>query len=215
MGADSRPVEVLLVDDHEMFRDGLAHMIEKEPDIRLVGQASSAGEALAILNGVVADVVLLDVDLGRERAIDFVEGAHKAGFSGKILIVTAGVSSQEAIQLVQAGVSGIVHKNRSAVALCGAIRKVFAGEAYMEEDYLPALFRSVNRAKEDRPKFTERDRSVFQFVLQGLTNREIAEKLHISEGAAKASLRQLFEKLGVHTRAQLVRVGLEQYHGHL
>jgi two-component system nitrate/nitrite response regulator NarL len=211
----TRVINILLVDDHEMFREGLANMIEKEPDFEVVGQVSSATEALSMLNRR-ADVVLLDVDLGPERALEFVEGARKAVFEGQILIVTAGISGQEAVQLVQAGVAGIVHKQNSTKALCAAIRKVAAGEACIESEYLTSLFRSVDRTRaEFRPRFTERDRTVLQHVLQGLTNREIGEKLEVSEGAVKASLRQLFEKLGVHTRAQLVKVALEQYNGRL
>jgi DNA-binding NarL/FixJ family response regulator len=208
-------IKVLLVDDHAMFREGLARMLATEPDLEVIGEVSSVKEALSRLNSG-TDVVLLDVDLGAERALEFVERAKTASFQGRILIVTAGISGREAVQLVQAGVAGILHKNHPTKVLCGAIRKVVAGEACIEDDYLTALFQSVDRAGAGlHPRFTERDRVVLQHVLQGLTNREIAEKLEISEAAVKASLRQLFEKLGVHTRAQLVKIALEQYNGRL
>ena len=208
-------INVLLVDDHAMFREGLARMLATEHDLEVIGEVSSVTEALPLLNAQ-TDVVLLDVDLGRERALEFVESAKSAAFQGRILIVTAGISGREAVQLVQAGVAGILHKNHPTKVLCGAIRKVMAGEACIEDEYLTALFQSVDRANSGlHPKFTERDRIVVQHVLQGLTNREIAEQLDISEAAVKASLRQLFDKLGVHTRAQLVKVALEQYNGRL
>jgi len=203
---------VLLVDDHAMFREGLVRMLEKEPDIKVVGQCSSASEALAMLSETNANMVLLDVDLGAERAMDFVTGARKKGFEGRILVVTAGLSDQEAVQLIQAGVSGILHKHHSASVLCNAIRQTAAGEVYLEKNYLGPLFRSVDRSRASgRPSLTERDKTVMRFVFQGLTNREIAANLGISEGAVKASLRQVFDKLGVRTRAQMVRVALEQY----
>jgi two-component system nitrate/nitrite response regulator NarL len=208
-------IKVLLVDDHAMFREGLARMLATEPDLEVIGEVSSVKEALSRLNSG-TDVVLLDVDLGAERALEFVERAKTASFQGRILIVTAGISGREAVQLVQAGVAGILHKNHPTKVLCGAIRKVMAGEACIEDEYLSALFQSVDRASSGmHPKFTERDRVVVEHVLQGLTNREIAEKIDISEAAVKASLRLLFEKLGVHTRAQLVKVALEQYNGRL
>ena len=90
-------------------------------------------------------MVLLDVDLGPERALDFVTHAKKNGFEGQILVVTAGVSGQEAVQLVQAGVAGILHKQHSTEALCDAIRQVAAGEVCIEQDYLTSLFRSVDQ----------------------------------------------------------------------
>jgi two-component system nitrate/nitrite response regulator NarL len=212
--AADRVINVLLVDDHAMFREGLARMLATEQDLEVIGEVSSVTEALSLLNAR-TDVVLLDVDLGRERAMEFVESAKLAAFQGRILIVTAGISGREAVQLVQAGVAGILHKNHPTKVLCGAIRKVMAGEACIEDEYLSALFQSVDRASSGmHPKFTERDR-VVQHVLQGLTNREIAVQLDISEAAVKASLRQLFDKLGVHTRAQLVKVALEQYNGRL
>lgn len=213
--AADRVINVLLVDDHAMFREGLARMLATEQDMEVVAEVSSVSEALPLLNAQ-TDVVLLDVDLGQERALEFVERAKSAAFQGRILIVTAGISGREAVQLVQAGVAGILHKNHPTKVLCGAIRKVMAGEACIEDEYLAALFQSVDRASSGmHPKFTERDRVVVQHVLQGLTNRDIAEQLGISEAAVKASLRQLFEKLSVHTRAQLVKVALEQYNGRL
>jgi two-component system nitrate/nitrite response regulator NarL len=91
-----------------------------------------------------------------------------------------------------------------------------SGEVYLEKNYLGPLFRSVDRSRTPgRPTLTERDKTVMRFVFQGLTNREIAGNLGISEGAVKASLRQVFEKLNVRTRAQMVKVALEQYRDQL
>jgi two-component system nitrate/nitrite response regulator NarL len=208
--------DVLLVDDHAMFREGLVRMLERERDIRVVGQCSSAREALAMISTCGATMVLLDVNLGADRALDFVLGARKKGFEGRILVVTAGMSDQEAVQLIQAGVAGILHKHHSASVLCSAIRQMASGEVYLEKNYLGPLFRSVDRSRTPgRPTLTERDKTVMRFVFQGLTNREIAGNLGISEGAVKASLRQVFEKLNVRTRAQMVKVALEQYRDQL
>jgi len=205
-------IQLLLVDDHQMFREGLARTLERESDFKIVGQCASATEALAILNKSGATMVLLDVDLGSERALDFVLAARRRSFEGRILIVTAGMSDQEAVQLVQAGVAGILHKHHSIGTLCQTIHQIAAGEVSLEKAYLGPLFRSVDRSRTpERPRLTERDKIVLRFIFQGLTNREIATRLEVSEGAVKASLRQVFGKLGVRTRAQLVKVALEQY----
>lgn len=209
-------ISVLLVDDHAMFRESLARVLEKEPGINVVGQSATCAEALGLLTKSGASMVLLDVDLGRERAIDFILEAKKAAFGGQILVVTAGVSGPEAVQLVQSGVAGILHKHHSTDALCKTIRRVAAGEVCLEQEYLTALFRSVDRTKESaRPRLTERDKKVLRYVFQGLTNKEIGARIEISEGAVKFSLRQLCDKLGVRTRAQLVKVALEQYRDQL
>ena len=208
----AQTINLLLLDDHQMFRQGLARVLEKEPGLKVVAQCSSSAQALDALKRGGASLILLDVDLGPERALDFVTQAKKVGFEGQILVVTAGISGQEAVQLVQAGVAGILHKQHSTEALCDAIRQVAAGEVFIEQNYLSSLFRSVDQTKpQTQPRLTDRDKTVLRFIFHGLTNKDIAARLEISEGAVKASLRQLFNKLGVRTRAQLVKVALEQY----
>jgi two-component system nitrate/nitrite response regulator NarL len=208
-------INLLLVDDHAMFREGLARTLEKEPDLKIVGQCESSAEALAMLDRNV-NMVLLDVDLGDERALSFVERAREVAFDGQILVVTAGVSGQEAVRLLQAGVAGIIHKRHSGRILCESIRKLAAGESCLEEKYLTSLIRSVDRTRTPAsPKLTDRDRAVVRYILEGLTNREIGTHLQISEGAVKASLSLLFEKLNVRSRTQLVKVALEQYQDQL
>ena len=209
--APAEATNVLLVDDHAMFREGLAQSLAKDPALQVVGQCSSVAEGIALLKAGVG-LVLLDVDLGEGRGIAFVEAARQRGFEGPILVVTAGISGQEAVQLIQAGVAGIMHKQHTSAELCDAIRRVAGGDRWLENDYLSPLFRSLDRTKlSSRPKLTDRDVAVLRYIFQGLPNRDIAVRLNITEGAVKASIRVLFEKLGSRTRAQLVRVALEQY----
>jgi len=211
----AKTINLLLVDDHAMFREGLARTLEKEPGLTVVGQCESSAEALAMLNRNV-NMVLLDVDLGNERALSFVEGARDAAFEGQILVVTAGISGQEAVRLLQAGVAGIIHKRHSGQILCESIRKIAAGESCLEGKYLTSLIRSVDRTRTPTdPKLTERDRALLRYILEGLTNREIGMHLQISEGAVKASLSLLFEKLNVRSRTQLVKIALEEYQDQL
>jgi two-component system, NarL family, nitrate/nitrite response regulator NarL len=205
-------IRLLVVDDHAMFREGLARMLEKEPEFSIAGQAGTVADALRVLGPTNPGVVLLDVDLGKERAIDFVLAGRASGYEGHILAVTAGISDAEAIQLVQAGVTGIVHKHHSISELRDAILRVANGDVSIEDSYLGPVLRSMDRTRRPKtPTLTPRDRAVIGFVLQGLSNREIGVKLAISEGAIKASLRHVCAKLGVRTRSQLVKVALEHY----
>jgi two-component system nitrate/nitrite response regulator NarL len=211
----AKTINLLLLDDHDMFREGLARTLEREPDLKVVGQCGSSAEALALLNRNV-HMVLLDVDLGNERALRFVEEARKADFEGQLLVVTAGISGQEAVRLLQSGVTGILHKRHSGEILCDSIRKLAAGESCLEGKYLTSLIQSVDRTRTTvNPKLTDRDRALIRHLLEGLTNREIGIHLEISEGAVKASLRLLFEKLNVRSRTQLVQVALKQYQDQL
>jgi two-component system nitrate/nitrite response regulator NarL len=213
---NTQVVNLLLVDDHAMFRQGLARVLEKETGFRVVGQFGSSAEALAALHESGATMILLDIDLGHDRALDFVLECKKKGFKGQVLAVTAGTSGQEAVQLVQAGVAGILHKHHSTEELCNTIRLVAGGEVYLEQEYFTSLYRSVDRTKtQSRPLLTERDKVVLRFIFQGLSNRDIGDRLKISESGVKSSLRQLFDKLGVRTRAQLVKIALEQYRDQL
>ncbi len=212
----AKTIHLMIVDDHAMFREGLTRILERESDLTVVGEYASATDALSSLRGLDVDIVLLDVDLASERAMDFVMAARREGFEGKVLIVTAGISDQEAVQLVQAGVAGILHKQNPTEVLCNTIRQIASGEVCLEKQYLGPLFRSVARSPSGRPaKLTERDKAVLRFTLQGLTNREIAQQLGLSEAAVKASVRTVFAKLNVRTRAQAVKVALEQYRDQL
>jgi two-component system nitrate/nitrite response regulator NarL len=209
-------IDLLILDDHAMFREGLIRSLEKQPDLRVVGQFSSIAEALDALEHCGDAMILLDVDLGSERAIDFIAAARGRGFAGQILVVTAGLSDQEAVSLIQAGVAGILHKHHSIDVLCRTIREIAAGKVWLEEKYLAPLFRSVDRSRAAAaPKLDDRDRKLIRHILQGLTNREIAARLDVTEGAIKAALHQVFQKLGVRTRAQVVKVALEQYRDQL
>ena len=201
-------IQVLLVDDHVMFREGMADMLGTRPGVKVVGQCSTSADALARLPESGANLVLLDIALGTERALDFVMDARRQGFKGHILVVTAGVSPQEAVRLIQAGAAGILHKQNSTQVLCSAIEQVANGKPYLESQYLAALFQSVGPSER---QLTRREKSVLSLVARGLTNAQIGVELGISEGAAKSAMHELFKKLGVHTRAQLIGVALEQY----
>ena len=206
-----RPVRLFLLDDHALFREGLARLLEGQPDFEVTGSADSIQASLPLLAGARPDVVLLDVDLGSDRAIEFVRRSRSAGYEGRILVVTAGVSDTEAIHLVQAGVAGILHKHNPPAVLCEAIRRVAAGEVHLEQRYLRPLFHSMDAQTDTRPRLSPRELILMRQLLRGLANKEIAGELDISESAVKAALRVLFEKVGVRTRSQCVRVALEQY----
>jgi two-component system, NarL family, nitrate/nitrite response regulator NarL len=151
--ATTEPIRLLLVDDHALFREGLAGLLSNNPDMSVVGKCATAAEALEYIEQSQPTMILLDFDLCGERAVDFLSAAREKGFTGKVLVVTAGVSEMESVQLVQSGVAGILHKHHSPEVLVNTIRKVANDEVCLEESYLKPLF-SLAPARPHRRKAT-------------------------------------------------------------
>jgi DNA-binding NarL/FixJ family response regulator len=203
---------ILLLDDHALFRAGLSRLVESEPDLEMTAHCATLGEATDILRRKAIDLVLLDYDLGKQNGFEFIARAREMGFAGRFLIVTAGMSDAESVQAVRLGVGGIFPKHSSPALLVQAIRKVTAGETWLDQSSIRALVEATQRreAPDLRKPFTEREQQVLQGVFEGLSNKEIGARLDISESSVKAALQQLFQKTGVRTRSQLVRIALEE-----
>ena len=208
----TQPTSILLVDDHALFRESVARLLTSEPDFEVTAHCSSIEEALAALQKVHVDIVLLDFDLGQRDGVEFMRLARQQGFHGKVLVVTAGVEKEQAAELVRNGISGIFMKHDSAALLIEGIRDVLAGKVWFDQELLREAMGGVgSRDESQTERFTERERQVLSYVFEGLVNKEIAERIGVSESSVKATLQQLFSKTGVRTRGQLVRVALEQY----
>jgi DNA-binding NarL/FixJ family response regulator len=207
-------IQILLIDDHSLFRESLSRLLQTESDFQIVGTCASASEALAMPRLQEIDVVLLDYDLGHEQGTLFLDRARSAGFSGRVLMVTAGMGDAVMLRALESGSSGVFLKHSPPSRLVDAIRKVVAGEVWLD----PAVTRSIiaaatgNAATPRRTQgLTQREQAVLKGVFEGLTNKEIGARLAISESSVKAVLQQLFEKTGVRTRSQLVRIALEKH----
>ena len=210
-----KPIRLLLVDDHVLFREGLSRLLAEEPDLVIAGQCSSGAEAAAALAGGAAPhLILLDFDLGETNGFQLLESARTAGFAGRVLMVTAGMSPGDTVRALEAGASGLFLKHAPPTELVSAIRKVMAGEALLSASALTRLLEAARQEEARRApslRLSERERAVLRGVFAGLANKEIAGRLGISEGYVKAVLQQLFGKTGVRTRAQLVRIALEHH----
>jgi two-component system, NarL family, nitrate/nitrite response regulator NarL len=207
---------ILLVDDHALFRDSVARFLDDDPDFKIVGGCASVQEAKEFLLANPVDLVLLDFDLGARDGIDFMNVAAGIGYEGKVLLVTAGVDEINAASLLQRGIAGVFLKHNPPAMLIEAIREVLAGNVYFKQNFLQRIVsRAAERAAGNEAphtrKLTEREQQVLIGVLEGLANKQIADRLQVSESSVKATLQQLFQKTGVRNRSQLVRIALEQY----
>jgi DNA-binding NarL/FixJ family response regulator len=207
-------IRILLVDDHGLFRESLSRLLQAEPDLQIVTACGSIEEGLKLLRNEEIDLVLLDYDLGHESGTAFLTGAQRLEFTGKVLMVTAGMSDAGTLRAMEDGAAGIFLKHSPPSQLVEAIHNVMKGEVWLDSKAVRALVAGAHgRSGERTPsgELSARERSVLRSVFEGLTNKEIAAKMHISESSVKAALQQLFEKTGVRTRSQLVRIALERH----
>ncbi len=207
-------IQLLLVDDHTLFRVMLSRLLDTEPDFRVMANCSTSKEALEALEKYPIDLVLLDYDLGnRETGFQFLRQARDAGYTGRVFLVTAGMNDADYVRALGLGICGIFLKHSPPELLTEAIHKVMAGETWIDPRCVQALVKAVESEGQHSRKdqLSDREREVLKGVFAGLSNKEIAAQLSISEASVKSALQQLFIKTGVRTRGQLVRVALEEY----
>ena len=166
--AGLKKIQILILDDHDLFREGLARLLEAEPDFSAV-QCSTVREALQVVSKTAIDIVLLDYDLGLQRGSEFLTRARQENFQGRILVVTAGLSDKDAAQLLRDGVAGIFSKHSSPELLAKCLRQVIQGAPWIDIRYANALAR-VPEADPDgrKPTFTDRERAILRGVFEGL-----------------------------------------------
>lgn len=197
---------LLLLDDHLLFREGLVRLLATETEFVLVAQCSTVTEALSVLVTQTVDLVLLDFDLGNETGTALLKEMRARCFICRVLLVTAGISPLDEQRLRADGIDGIFHKQGSPATLLEAIRMVASDGTWFEtKAELPST-----QSKQNVDGLTSRERDVLRCVFEGLSNKQIASRIGVSESSVKAALQQLFHKAGVRTRSQLVRFALDR-----
>jgi DNA-binding NarL/FixJ family response regulator len=213
-------IRLLLVDDHILFREGIGRLLASEPDFEVVTDCGTVSDARAIVEQRPIDVVLLDFDLGGADGLELISTFREAGWKGRVLMVTAGMTPEECSLALRSGASGIFLKNNSPGALAQAIRIVAAGGTWIDQTVVQLIAESVMPrcdpsegellTERERQVLTERERQVLHGVFEGLANKEIGALIGVSVSVVKTTLQQLFDKTGVRTRGQLVRIALER-----
>src|SRR5215213_5148956 len=198
-------IRVLLVDDHLSFRQPLAFMLMREPDITIIGQAGSVAEARPLLPE--ADIALIDLDLPDGEGIDLIQELHAVNPQAFALVLTGSASNLDMPRAVEAGAAGVMHKTRPVSDVVEAIRRVHAGESLLSVRETIELLRFITRQREqDRAiqatiaRLTPREREVLQALAAGLSDREIAQQLYIRHETVRSHMVNLLHKLGVDSR---------------
>jgi two-component system, NarL family, nitrate/nitrite response regulator NarL len=176
-------VKILLVDDHALFREGMARLLGAEPEFEVAGDCGSVENALQVLRQKPIDLVLLDFYLGERDGKDFLRFAKEQGFLGKVLLVTVGVPQYEVVDLIRAGVSGIFLKRDSTCLLAQVIRYVIAGGLWFNQEQLQNVMNPPTHTSPEtrRTEFTGREQQVLCYVFEGLTNRRIAANWSVNQ----------------------------------
>ena len=213
-GAERRTgqIRILLIDDHNLFRESLKRLLEAEPDFQVAGSCASISEALAVLDREAVDVVLLDYEFAEENGLRFFEESRSRNLQCHVLMVTAALRDDVTLDLLRNGSSGIFFKHSPPAQLIEAIHKVADGQTWLDSRIIQKIVTVAAAKKEDKKGqgLNQRERTVLMAVFEGLSNKDIAARLNTTEGAVKAVMQQLFDKTGVRTRGQLVRIALEK-----
>jgi two-component system, NarL family, nitrate/nitrite response regulator NarL len=193
--------DVLLADDHPMIASAL-EMLLRGTDYRLVGRARTGKEALAQIDQLKPDLVLLDVNMPGGSGIDVLRRLRKAGEERPIILLTAGLDDPQLIAADDLEPDGIVLKTSDPALLLECMDGVLAGKTWVDPEIVDRTEAAKKRAS-SRPALTPRERDLVDLVRQGLRNREIAARLGVTEGTVKVYLHSIFDKLGVATRTEL------------
>jgi DNA-binding NarL/FixJ family response regulator len=205
-------LRVMVVDDHALFRRGLQTILEQEPDLELVGEASDGAEAVEKAQEMMPDVVLMDVRMPKRSGIEATTQIKDLLPHAKILMLTISDEEADLYDAIKAGASGYLLKEIPIEEVADAIRSVWAGQSRISPAMASKLlneFSAMAKSGEDRPqvptpKLTDREMEVLRLVATGMNNRDIAKQLYISENTVKNHIRNILEKLHLHSRMEAV-----------
>jgi DNA-binding NarL/FixJ family response regulator len=205
-------IKVLIVDDHALFRRGLQMVLENESDIDVVGEGGDGQEAIDLAERAAPDVVLMDVRMPKHSGIEATRQIKDMLPSTKILMLTISDEEGDLYEAIKAGASGYLLKEISIEEVADAVRSVHAGQSLISPSMASKLLtefaamvkRADERTQVPGPRLTERELEVLKLVAKGLNNRDIGAELFISDNTVKNHVRNILEKLHLHSRMEAV-----------
>ena len=209
-------IRVLVVDDQELFRRGLTMLLNVEGDIEVVGEASDGSNAAALAAALTPDVVLMDVRMPKLTGMEACVAIKDAAPSSRIIMLTVSDEEADLYEAVKNGASGYLLKDSSIHEVAQAVRVVADGQSLISPSMAIKLldeFKQMSRGDRNLspgPKLTERELEVLRLVAHGLNNREIAKQLFISENTVKNHVRNILEKLQLHSRMEAVMYAVRE-----
>ena len=200
---------LLLVEDHASFRQTLALVFEGEPDFEVVAQAGTVAEAREVMGDREADLGVVDLSLPDGEGVELIEDLRQANPHFAALVLTASLDRAEHARAVEAGAAGVLHKSADMDQILDATRRLAAGETLLSPEELVELLRLAGQSREEEREarasielLTRREREVLRALARGLSNKQIAEHLHMSVDTERTHMMNILNKLGVHSRLQ-------------
>jgi len=204
----SRLIRIVIADDHSIVREGLRLIFDTDPDLEVVGAAADGDEALKCVRKLKPDILLLDVDMPRMTGLEALRNLAEHDFDVKVVFITASIETKQIVEALRLGARGVIRKETPARKLIECIRAVSDGQYWLGQAAFPDLVRGLQSlppatAEESKFGLTARELKVIEAVLEGDTNKALAERLSISEQTVKNHLTNIFNKLGVSNRLEL------------
>jgi DNA-binding NarL/FixJ family response regulator len=200
---------ILLIEDHASFRQTLALVFDQQPEFEVVAQAGTLAEARRAMEGSEADLGVIDLSLPDGEGTELIEELREANPDFVALVLTASLERTEHARAVEAGAAGVLHKSADVDTILDATRRLGEGETLLSEDELISLLRLAGQNREEEvearasiDQITPREREVLQKLAEGLSNKEIAARLHMSIDTERTHMMNILNKLGVHSRLQ-------------
>ncbi len=209
----SEPIRILIADDHPLFRDGVARSLAAEPEFLVVGEAGSGEEAFDLVTELLPDVLLIDITMPGAGGIAAAQKIANAWPVVSIIMLTVSEEQDNLMAALKAGARGYVLKGITARELSNAVKIVANGGVYISPALAGGILFEMTAKKQVDPlnNLTERERSILNLVAEGLTNREIGERLHLAEKTIKHYMTNVLQKLQVRSRVEAAL--LAQKHG--
>jgi DNA-binding NarL/FixJ family response regulator len=215
---DSTPIRVLICDDHALFRRGLRMVLEGEPGVEVVGEADDGADAAVQAGDTAPDVVLMDVRMPGMSGIDATRKIAEVVPTAKIIMLTVSDEEEDLYEAIKAGAAGYLLKEISIEEVGHAVRAVWAGQSLISPSMAGKLlteFTTLARQADTRttvptPTLTDRELEVLRLVAEGISNRAVATKLFISENTVKNHVRNILEKLHLHSRMEAVMFAVRE-----
>lgn len=198
-------INLLLVDDHAMLREGIKQLLEFDPELKVLCQASNGDESLTAIARNPVDVVLLDINLPDVNGTKLIKELKRIRHSVKVLMLTVHNEMEYLMDAMDLGCDGYILKDSDSSELINAIKAVSAGERYIQPELIPALNARLLKRESDLDKakdVTKREKQILISIAQGKSNKDIAESFDISERTVKNHITSLFKKIGVSDRTQ-------------
>lgn len=208
----TRPGEhtVLLVDDHPMMRRGLRQLLEMEPNLRVVGEATDGAEALAQVAALVPELVVLDNKMTGMGGLETLRRLREQGYEGRVLMYTVSDAEDDVRDAMRLGANGYLLKDMEPRELLANVQRALAGEVVISERLARHLQAGIGPGLTERMGLTTRELEVLRLLASGSSNRVIGERLGIAEGTVKVHVKNLFGKLGLHNRVEAVVWAMEK-----